>query len=417
MRLISLQSVAIATLYSLLATSPYPTIAFTSTPQTLSSTSVPFFTKSNAVYSTTSENENATDQSNSMDIIPTENTEISGDNETDQKKSLSFDPSKCTITIIPSKYGNAFSVQQTALKSWETVATTEPFHPNSGVHRWAVRVDKSVRGHIMLGVMTSMASLNSFIGGNPFSWGAVGNQALWHRNKKIKNDYGEAFGTGSVIVLTLDTYTGTLSYGTLSNSEQLTNEEIVSALIHDVEDWGIAFEGLPLDTELFPAVSLYQRNDMVTLLGMDTMNLSSTAHTSASTSEVSNLLIASSPSVNDYVVLEREAEQKVISEKMAQVEASAEAMEEKSVLVQTSEDRINVNIQKTTGEHLFSNPSTTTSSKVTSSKSTLGVVIKTEAEKTRIKEEIETTRLTEVAGKSSFLIIIVPYLFCTAKNH
>lgn len=33
-----------------------------------------------------------------------------------------------------------------------------------------------------------------------------------------------------------------------------------------MEEWGIAFEGLPLDSRLYPAVGLYQRDDRVTLL-------------------------------------------------------------------------------------------------------------------------------------------------------
>lgn len=280
---LSLPSVAVATLYSLLATftSPYPTnIAFTLAPKTpLSSTTfVPFYTKSNNAlfYSSSSENDNTF-----ISLLG---------NKTDQEKPLLFDPSKCTITVIPSKYGNAysvFSVLQTSLRSWESVATTEPFNPNSGVHRWAVRIDKSARGHIMLGVMTSMASLDTYIGSNPFSWGMNGNQALWHRKKKVNDEYGEKFGTDSIVVLTLDTSAGTLSYGTLTNSEQLKDEEIVSALQEDdnVEDWGIAFERLPLDTELFPVVSLYQRDDMVTMLDVEMMNL-------VATSEDSNLLIA-----------------------------------------------------------------------------------------------------------------------------
>lgn len=32
-----------------------------------------------------------------------------------------------------------------------------------------------------------------------------------------------------------------------------------------IEDWGIAFEGLPLDVKLYPAVGMYQRDDRVTL--------------------------------------------------------------------------------------------------------------------------------------------------------
>jgi hypothetical protein len=35
-----------------------------------------------------------------------------------------------------------------------------------------------------------------------------------------------------------------------------------------LEDWGIAFEGLPLDSRLFPAIGLYQRDDRVSLLSV-----------------------------------------------------------------------------------------------------------------------------------------------------
>lgn len=36
-----------------------------------------------------------------------------------------------------------------------------------------------------------------------------------------------------------------------------------------VDDWGVAFEGLPLDSKLYPAVGLYQRDDRVTLLSVE----------------------------------------------------------------------------------------------------------------------------------------------------
>ena len=36
-----------------------------------------------------------------------------------------------------------------------------------------------------------------------------------------------------------------------------------------VDDWGVAFEGLPLDSRLYPAVGLYQRDDRVTLLTVE----------------------------------------------------------------------------------------------------------------------------------------------------
>ena len=36
-----------------------------------------------------------------------------------------------------------------------------------------------------------------------------------------------------------------------------------------MEDWGVAFEGLPLDAKLYPAIALYQRDDRVSFLTVE----------------------------------------------------------------------------------------------------------------------------------------------------
>lgn len=55
---------------------------------------------------------------------------------------------------------------------------------------------------------------------------------------------------------------GTLRFGTWK-------AEFDSQEDGTVEDWGVAFEGLPMDCRLFPAVGLYQRDDQATLLDVE----------------------------------------------------------------------------------------------------------------------------------------------------
>jgi len=44
-----------------------------------------------------------------------------------------------------------------------------------------------------------------------------------------------------------------------------------------IEDWGIAFEGLPLDVKLYPAVGLYQRDDRATLYAVSNNSISASS--------------------------------------------------------------------------------------------------------------------------------------------
>ena len=48
-----------------------------------------------------------------------------------------------------------------------------------------------------------------------------------------------------------------------------------------MEDWGVAFEGLPLDAKLYPAIALYQRDDRVTLLTVESPTTSRAVHGSS----------------------------------------------------------------------------------------------------------------------------------------
>ena len=153
--------------------------------------------------------------------------------------------------------------------------------PKTGVHRWAVKLDKCERGHVFVGVATAQASMRTYVGGDKFGWGMIGTQALWHDRRKVRGDYGATFRTGSTIIVTLDTDAGTLSFSSWRDSNS-SNAFSLDSLVQNLssprrhgngggsaEEWGVAFEGLPLDSKLYPAVGLYQRDDKVTLLTVE----------------------------------------------------------------------------------------------------------------------------------------------------
>ena len=197
---------------------------------------------------------------------------------------LVFASTKCADSIAIEAPINtdsrSSSVNQRANKVWGTVLSSKCIQPKSGVHRWAVKMEKCERGHIFIGVGTSRASTKTYVGGDKYGWGMIGTQALWHDRKKIRNDYGKTFRTGDTIVVTLDTDAGTLGFSLWTEGKEKENLPSSSDLDFDMfneegeskrgklEDWGFAFEGLPLDTRLFPAVGMYQRDDNAILLGL-----------------------------------------------------------------------------------------------------------------------------------------------------
>ncbi len=115
-------------------------------------------------------------------------------------------------------------------------------------------------GHIFVGVVTGQASTKTYVGGDAFGWGVIGTRALWHDRAKIRSDYGASFRTGTTVIATLDTCVGSLKFGIIRDS---------SSSVPVFEDWGVAFEGLPLNARLHPAVGLYQRDDCVTLKNIE----------------------------------------------------------------------------------------------------------------------------------------------------
>jgi hypothetical protein len=184
-----------------------------------------------------------------------------------------FDSGKCadSISVVSPSGLPAVTANQRATKVWGTVLSTTCFSPKSGVHRWAIKLDKCERGHVFVGVSTARVNLKTYVGGDSNGWGLIGTQALWHDRNKLRGDYGSTFRTGAIVVVTLDTNVGTLSFGSWkdksSGSESngpLSPQALAliasprrgavpgAAVGHSIEDWGIAFEGLPLDVKLYP---------------------------------------------------------------------------------------------------------------------------------------------------------------------
>ncbi|KDO27055.1 hypothetical protein SPRG_07766 [Saprolegnia parasitica CBS 223.65] len=166
----------------------------------------------------------------------------------DEPTRLEFDGARCadTLTLVD---GQSSAKQHTA-KQWGMVLSTYGCAPNTGLHEWAVRLDRCEKGHVFLGVSTREASVATYVGGDRHGWGLIGTRALWHNRSKVRGDYGDGFSTGSVVRIRLNTDTGALSFG----------------LLDDDSDWGIAFDGLTQHGTLYPAIGLYQRDDQVTLV-------------------------------------------------------------------------------------------------------------------------------------------------------
>lgn len=107
---------------------------------------------------------------------------------------LQFDATKCSDSIAllsgasddsSGATSGTGSVHQRASKLWGTVLSTHLYSPKTGVHRWAVRLDKCERGHVFIGVATAQASTRTYVGGDKYGWGMIGTQALWHDRRKV----------------------------------------------------------------------------------------------------------------------------------------------------------------------------------------------------------------------------------------
>ena len=152
-----------------------------------------------------------------------------------------FDPMKCgpDITIHPS----GLSASYTGDDCWSTVLVTDAFC--SGVFRWELKITRSSTAYIFVGVASSAADLNTFLGGCQNGWGFIGEQALYHNREKTKM-YGEAFVSGDTVGVIVDQNAGTITF--TKNGKSL----------------GLAFENVY--GELYPAVAFYNNGQEVQII-------------------------------------------------------------------------------------------------------------------------------------------------------
>lgn len=161
--------------------------------------------------------------------------------ETPAKQLCTLDPSNCGPNLMLSE-GN-MTITNTVNKKWNSVrATTALTH---GVHRWTVRIDKCCSKNIFVGVVRASAPMDNYVGSDKNGWGYLANRAIWYNKSKVKT-YGELFREGDRITVTLDLDRGVIGFA------------------RNGRDIGVAVEGL--SGEFFPAFSLYNREDQITLL-------------------------------------------------------------------------------------------------------------------------------------------------------
>ena len=151
-----------------------------------------------------------------------------------------FDKGKCGTDILVSKDG--LTSMYVGNESWSTIMGSTPLI--AGVNTWEITIEASETSYLFIGVAQKSADLQTFLGGDDCSWGFIGDRALYHKRTKLKM-YGERFGEGDVVTVSLDTNFCTLSFQ------------------KNGIDLGVAFKGLSGD--LYPAVAFYNRGQRVRL--------------------------------------------------------------------------------------------------------------------------------------------------------
>lgn len=161
--------------------------------------------------------------------------------ETEQGIAFRFDSANSGPAIFVS--GNELSASFGSNETWSTILGTTPFY--TGSNYWEFQLDKSATNYLFIGVATRDADLTTFLGGDDYGWGFIGDRALYHKRTKVKA-YGERFGQGDTIGVTLNMDRGTLSFS------------------KNGHDLGVAFEGLV--GGLYPAVAFYNQGQRLSLV-------------------------------------------------------------------------------------------------------------------------------------------------------
>ena len=173
--------------------------------------------------------------------IPSAESKANVTSTREQVNSFKFDRMYCGPSIDISN--NGLNAAFSSSESWSTVLGNVGFM--TGKNHWKIRVERSPTAYLFVGVATKDANLSTFLGGDENGWGYIGDRALYHKRNKVKL-YGERFGQGDVIGVTLDMDEGTLSFD--KNGEKL----------------GVAITNLV--GVIYPAVAFYNRGQQVRIL-------------------------------------------------------------------------------------------------------------------------------------------------------
>lgn len=153
------------------------------------------------------------------------------------------------------------SVKNVVNKKWHTVRASVGF--DEGVHHWHVRIDTCVSKNIFIGVCTSQASMENYIGSDGFGYGFLANKAVWHNKSKL-HSYGEIFKQGDLLQVTLDCNAKTLAFS--RNGEYLG---IAATNLHTAGPGSSSYASLGLSAseacKWYPAFSMYNKDDQLTI--------------------------------------------------------------------------------------------------------------------------------------------------------
>ncbi len=182
---------------------------------------------------------------------------------------------------------DGFTATQTQSKVWGTVVTRQGCPPRSGVYQWYIHLRNCSKGNVILGVATAVASVNTYVGGDHYGWGLIGTRVLWHGRSKLRSNCGKGFSTNSVVLMSLDTDRGILMYTSRGNgidgsSSHATSDQHQSNSNNG--EWQVVVDDLPTNETLFPAISLYQLNDVVSISPVHPLSGSASGGRHASTS-------------------------------------------------------------------------------------------------------------------------------------
>lgn len=149
------------------------------------------------------------------------------------------------------------TVKNAVNKKWHSVRGTIGF--DEGVHQWQVRIDVCVSKNIFIGVCTAQASLDNYIGSDAFGYGFLANKAIWNNKTKL-HSYGEIFKQGDLIRVTLDCNARTLAFS--RNGESFG---VAATNLRPGSDKGTSSADAT-SCKWYPAFSLYNKDDQLTLI-------------------------------------------------------------------------------------------------------------------------------------------------------